>query len=77
MELTQTILTPQKMETIVNFTLRTNTEKIVFFSTKKFYMEHANFSEQEAEDKAREKIIKTRKIFADISNPKSKNYFPY
>jgi hypothetical protein len=65
------------MNNVEQLTLRNGAEKVIFISNKKFWMEHGNLSESEAEAKAREKILKTRELIFEFSNPNSKNYFPY
>jgi hypothetical protein len=55
----------------------TSTEKVIFEHTKKFHMQYCESSEQEAEKQAIQKIYNIREMSAEISNPKSKSYFPY
>lgn len=52
-------------------------EKVLFKYEKKFWIEEAKMSEAEAEQKAIDKILSTRKMSKMLSNPKSKYYFPY
>ena len=65
------------MENLEGFKLRNGAETVIFISNKKFWMEHGNLTESEAEAKAVTKILKTREMIFQFSNPKSKDYFPY
>jgi len=55
----------------------TNTERVIFKHTKQFHIEYCKCTDLEAEYKAVQKIYNIREMNAEISNPKSKSYFPY
>jgi hypothetical protein len=55
----------------------TSPEKVIFEHTKKFHIQYCKCSELEAEKEAIQKIYNIREMNAEISNPKSKSYFPY
>jgi hypothetical protein len=65
------------MENLEGFKLRNGAETVIFISTKRFWIEHGNLTEAEAEAKAVTKILNTREMIFQFSNPKSKDYFPY
>lgn len=55
----------------------TDAEKCIFESTRKFHINYYDATPEEALKQAEKKIIQIRKMSAEISNPKSKSYFPY
>lgn len=52
-------------------------EKVLFKYEKKFAIEFLNMTDEQAEQKAYQKIINVREMNKQLSDPKSKAYFPY
>lgn len=52
-------------------------EKVLFRYEKKFAIEFLNMTDEQAEQKASQKIINVREMSKQLSNSKSKAYFPY
>lgn len=72
-----TIKPIRKMENLAQFELRNGSEKVIFKFTKQFYIDEFKYSEIDAEKEAIRKIINVRKMSKEVSNPRSKSYFPY
>ena len=52
-------------------------EKVLFKYEKKFAIEYLQMTDEQAEQKAFKKIANVREMSKELSNPKSKAYFPY
>lgn len=52
-------------------------EKVILKSTIRFHIEYGGLTYDQAEQKGFEKIASIRKMSKELSNPKSKAYFPY
>jgi hypothetical protein len=65
------------MENLAQFEFRNGSEKVIFKYTKQFFIDEFKYSETDAEKEAIRKIINVRKMNKEVSNPRSKSYFPY
>jgi hypothetical protein len=62
---------------VINHDSLNGAEKTLFKYEKKFAIEYLQMTEEQAEQKAFEKIANVRQMSKELSNPKSKAYFPY